>query len=162
MGARFVAAALLVLAALVPYGVATWSYWGMLGVVRGRVVPGGVVQAFNIDVGTLYAGMARTVEANATLYMPDENVVSFYGVPVLNVTSPRTYPPLNETMGFNYSVVVYIDGEYRGVVSNDENLTIVLSPGEHVVKAIITIWAPPISVPADLQLYIYIEAESTG
>lgn len=137
-------ASILLLAALVPYSIASWSYLGLLGTVRGVVKPGGVMQRFNIDVGTIYSGMSKSVNASARIVMPETMQVKFYGVE-------------DSAVKVNYSVTVFLDdySNLLGSFSNTENLTTTIPAGEHTLLFIIRIDAPVVSDPLNFTIQVY-------
>ena len=137
-------ASILLLAALVPYSIASWSYLGLLGTVRGVVKPGGVMQRFNIDVGTIYSGMSKSVNASARIVMPETMQVKFYGVE-------------DSAVKVNYSVTVFLDdySNLLGSFSNTENLTATVPSGEHTLLFIIRIDAPVVSDPLNFTIQVY-------
>lgn len=137
-------ASILLLAALVPYSIASWSYLGLLGTVRGVVKPGGVMQRFNIDVGTIYSGMSKSVNASARIVMPETMQVKFYGVG-------------DSAVKVNYSVTVFLDdySNLLGSFSNTENLTTTIPAGEHTLLFIIRIDAPVVEAPVNFTIQVY-------
>ncbi len=140
-------ASILLLAALVPYSVASWTYLGLVGTVHGIVEPGGILQRFNIDVGAIYSGMSKSVNASARIVMPQSQPVKFYGVE-------------DSVVKVNYSVMVFLDdySNLLGSFSSTENLTTTIPAGEHILLFIIRIDAPVVSEPLNFTIQVYMVA----
>ncbi len=152
--ARFVLAAALVLLSLVLYVSAAWSYLARIGVVYGRFEPGGFKSSFSVDVGVVYAGGYKTVNASVEAVIPEDTTMVFWGRPstyyIINSSSmesmelePREPGKEAATVGFNYTVLVFMDGDYLGSFSQDKNLTASIPRGEHLFTFIVTVYAPP-------------------
>ncbi len=152
MDRKYFAAALFVLASLASYSVASWSYLGVVGVVSGTVQPGGITRSFNVDLGVIYSGMSKTVNASAEIIMPVERQVKFYGVEDVGDGPISARPDL-----VNYTVSVFLDDytNYLGEFSNTENLTITLPQGEHTLYFIIRVDAPVVESPINFTITIY-------
>ncbi len=41
------------------YSLSTWSYFGMIGSVNSRAEPDGILEKFNIEIRSVYAGMSK-------------------------------------------------------------------------------------------------------
>ena len=165
MDKRLVFAAVLVVLACATYSMAAWEYIGRLGTVHGRFEPGGVIESFNLDLGTIYAGMSGTGNASSVIVVPEDTVLTIYGVPRMVYVSPDNSSPTAITLGtetnvteeFNYTVNIYIDGVYKGTFDQDNNLTITIEKGYHEVTVIVTVYAPAeLYYPASYTLEIYI------
>lgn len=140
------------LVALVPYSIASWSYLGLLWSIHGVVKPSVVLERFDIDVGTIYSGMSKTVNASARVMMPGEYNVVFYGVEYIGDGNASSSPEL-----VNYTVTVFLEdySNLLGTFSNMKNLTTTLPGGEHTLLFIIRIDTPVVEEPVNFTLQIY-------